>query len=62
MAALVGEDPDTGENETLDGGVGCPGCESKVRVGEERDVGYSEVDEGCEVEVIADDVGHGAKD
>ena len=62
MAALVCQDPDTGEDEALHGGVGYPGCEPQVWVGEERDVGDGEVHEGCAVEVVADNIGHGAED
>lgn len=58
MAALVCQNPDTGEDETLDGGVCNPGCESKVDIGQERNVGNGEVDQGGEVEVIANDVCH----
>jgi len=62
VAALVCEDPDAGEDEALHGGVGCPGGEAEVGVGEEGDVGHGQVDEDGEVEVVADDVGHGAED
>ncbi len=62
MAAFVGENPDAGEDESLDGGVCNPRGESEVDVREERDEGDGEVDQGGEVEVIADDVGHGAED
>jgi len=60
VAALVGEDPDAGEDEALHGGVCNPCCESKVGVGEERDVGDCEVDKDGEVEVVADDICQGA--
>jgi hypothetical protein len=62
VATFVCEDPDAGEDEALHCGVGGPGCESEVRVGEEWDVGDGKVDEGAEVEVIAYDVGHAAED
>lgn len=62
MAALVGEDPDSCKDEALNGGVDGPGGEAEVGVGEEGDVCHGEVDEDGEVEVIADDVGHGAED
>ena len=61
MAALVCEDPDTGEYEALHGGVCNPCCESEVDAGEERDVGDCEVDQDGEIEVIADNICHGAQ-
>ena len=62
MAALVCQNPDAGKDEALDGGVCSPGCESKVDIWEQGDVCHGEVDEGREVEVIADNVCHGAED
>ena len=62
MAAFVREDPDACEDEALHRGVGGPGCESQVGVGEEWDVGYGEVDQRAEVEEVACDVGHAAED
>lgn len=62
VAAFVGEDPDSREDEALHDGVCGPGDETEVRGREEGDIGDGEVDEGREVEVIADDVGHGAED
>jgi hypothetical protein len=46
----------------LYGGVGHPGGEAEVDVGEEGDEGEGGVDEDGEVEVVADHVGHGADD
>lgn len=61
MSTFVCQNPDTGEDETLNGGVGNPGSEAEVWVGEEWNVGDGEVDEGREVEEVADDVGHAAE-
>lgn len=58
MAALVCQNPDASEDETLDSGVRNPGRESKVGIGEQRDICDGEVDESREVEIIADDVCH----
>lgn len=58
VSALVCQDPDAGEDETLDGGVCNPGRESKVDIGEERDIRHGEVDEGRQVAVVADHVCH----
>lgn len=44
VAALVRQDPNTSEDEALHSGVCNPGCESKVDIREERDVGDGEVD------------------
>ena len=62
VATLVCEDPDTGEDKTLNSGVCRPCRESKIGVREERDEGDGEVDQHGEVAIIADDVGHGSKD
>lgn len=62
MAALVCQNPDTGEDEALDGGVCSPGRESKVDIWEQGDVCHGEVDKGREVEIIADNVCHRAED
>lgn len=62
MAALVCQDPYSGKDEALHRGVSCPGCEPEVDIGEERNIGDGEVDEGREVEVVAGHVGHGAED
>lgn len=62
VAAFVGENPDAGEDEALDGGICYPGCEAKILIGEEMDVVYGQVDEGGCVEGIAYDVGHAAED
>ena len=59
VAALVGENPDTGENESLEDGVASPGNAASVHVGDVGDVGGG-VGEDGDVEVIADDVGHRA--
>lgn len=61
MPALVCQNPDTGENEPLNSGVCDPGCESKVGIGKERNVGDCEVDQGGEVEVVADHICHRSK-
>lgn len=62
VAALVCQNPDTGEDEALDGGVCNPGRESKVDIGEERDICHGKVDECREVEVVADNVCHRSED
>jgi hypothetical protein len=45
MAALVCENPDSGEDEALHSRVGSPCEESEIGIGEERDVGGGCVDE-----------------
>lgn len=61
VSALVCQNPDTGEDEALDDGVGCPGGPTRVGVGDVLDVGGG-VAEGGHVEVVANHVGHGAED
>jgi hypothetical protein len=61
VSALVCQDPDPGEHESLDHGVGGPGDAARVGVGDVLDVGGG-VGEGGEVEVVAHHVGHGAED
>ena len=58
MPAFVCQDPDTGKDESLDGSVSYPSCESSVDIGDEGDIGDGEVDQGRNVEEIADDVCH----
>lgn len=62
VSALVCQNPDTGKDTSCRKSVRRPGSESKICVGEERDVGEGEVAEGAPVEEIADDVCHGSKD
>lgn len=61
VAALVCQDPDTGEDEALHRRVGDPGGEAQVGVGEERDESNGEVDENRDIEVVTDYICHGAK-
>ncbi len=61
MAALVGENPDAGEDESLEDGVCCPGDAAGVLVWDVLDVGGGVREDG-DVEVVANNVGHGAND
>jgi hypothetical protein len=58
VATFVSQNPDTGEDEPLDRGVGHPGGETEVNIGDHRDEGDGEVDEYREVEVVTDYVCH----
>lgn len=58
MATLVCQNPDTGEDETLYCRIRNPCEESKVRVGEERDVCGRKIDQGGGVAEVSDNVCH----
>lgn len=62
VAAFVGENPDTGEDESLDGGVRNPCGKSQVGIWDQGNICDGEVDEDGQVEVIADDIGHRPND
>lgn len=59
VAALVGENPDTGEDESLEDGVASPGNAASVHVWNVRNVSGG-VGEDGDVEVVADNVCHRA--
>ena len=62
MAALVGKNPDPGEDEALHRRVRSPRQESEIWVGEERDVCGRKVDEDGGVEEVSHDVCHRPED
>ena len=59
VTALMGENPDTGENESLKDGVASPSDAASVHVWNVGDVGGG-VGEDGNVEIVADNISHGA--
>ena len=58
VSTLVCQNPNTGKDESLHGGVCYPAESAKVWGGEVWNVGFGEIDEGRGVEEVADDVCH----
>lgn len=58
VSTFMCQNPNTSKNKTLNSGVCNPSSESKVWIWEHWDEGEGEVNEGGDVEVIADNVCH----